>query len=907
MSFSRDGFRDYLGSLKKADGKPHFTNNTIDSYCSGLNHIYNALQIDVWSLTDQNKIQQIIHDTAPTGIHAVVGLHNSRVPYNAIKRWADYVAIGSIDVEPATYLVHWAPARTLNADSNPVTLAPDSELSISCDSKQPAIGDLVYLMRYESSPQGIVAKAVVTRTSFDAPYWSDPTKTWRYIDIKVVEVRQTVAEGLLPELLLERFCDRHQSSFKKSLTKSGVLIPVAIANEVTRLWANSQHVHSLRQFIEWTQQDEVNSRPDWLPQFQERLAEVEQVKTSPEPIPNKMLEWLWTPGYNGICSVMPGVLPRVDFELQKAFLRGVAESIRTEPSAETHQRIFKTWETAVRQGKFEKTYHVVINRVFAAFAAEQYSTIVSPTNCKKVLQCLQQEFRMDLQLPNEWPEQNAWILSSLQDAGVDMSKVAENNVAIWQICKALDARKKIILNETDIAEDVEGDIQVSNTDLVPLNQIYYGPPGTGKTYITMQAAVQAAEPGFSWQTRNELKTEYQRLTDTGRIVFVTFHQSYSYEDFVEGLTAEALDGKVSYKKKSGLFKELVEDAKNSSECGNEAFDRAWQKMLDMLDASGDETIMETIRGKKFKVAFEGNKTFRVYPQNSQQEDPYYVASVSNVRKLYYGATKKGMYNPSYVEGMLSFLKQHCDLPEKPPTEYAKKQNFVLVIDEINRGNISRIFGELITLIEPSRRLGGNEPLEVILPLTGDKFSVPDNLYIIGTMNTADRSLSGLDLALRRRFDFIEMPPQPQLLADVFVEDVDLELMLKTINERIAVLLDKDHCIGHASFMHLHPEHRPANAPEFASLKELAQVFQHKVLPLLQEYFFEDWQRITWVLNDQNKATEIAFIRKSAGKPIAELFKNVSQIKARDRWEINQDAFESAKAYQLIYQDEAASA
>ena len=230
-----------------------------------------------------------------------------------------------------------------------------------------------------------------------------------------------------------------------------------------------------------------------------------------------------------------------------------------------------------------------------------------------------------------------------------------------------------------------------------------------------------------------------------------------------------------------------------------------------------------------------------------------------------------------------------------------------MIDEINRGNISRIFGELITLIEPSKRLGGSEPLEVALPLTGDKFSVPDNLYIIGTMNTADRSLAGLDLALRRRFDFIEMPPQPELLAEVFVEDIDLELMLKIINERISVLLDKDHCIGHASFMHLHPDHRPDKAPETASLAELAQVFQHKVLPLLQEYFFEDWQRIAWVFNDQNKTAEIAFIRKVAGKPITELFKGVSQIKARDRWEINQDAFKSIKSYQLIYQDEVITA
>ena len=906
MSISREGYKKYLASLCKKDGSPHFKDDSIDSYCSRLSTAAEALELDVWALTDTSQIQQLITDWSPSGKHAEIGAIGNRTAYNALKRWADYVA--STEQIHQVYSLLWAPERVLQSDGKESKeLIAGVELSLPCKSQQPAVGDTVYLMQRELAPKGYIAKAIVTRASFNAPYWKDPKLSLKYIGIKLLEVRQTTTEGLLPVILLERFCDRHQLEFKQSLLQPGVIIPTEIANEVNRIWSNSQGIHSLRQFIEWTQQDEVNSIPEWLRKFKERLLEIQQLKQSAAPISEDMLEWLWAPAYNGICSVMPGVLPKDVFKKQKAFLRDVTESIRKKPTAETHQSVFKTWEAAVQQGMFEKTYQVVINRVFAAFAAEQYTTIVGPANCKKVLQCLQKEFAADVRLPDDWPTQNAWILSGLQEAGVDMTKVAENNVAIWQLFEALSARNKEPKIQTDFSEQEEKDSPMPNEKSIPLNQIYYGPPGTGKTFITMEAAVNAAEPEFHWESRDELKTKYRELTDAGRIVFVTFHQSYSYEDFVEGLTAEALDGKVSYKKRPGLLKELVEEAKNSSEGGKEAFDTAWQKMLDMLEASGDEIIMETIRGKKFKVAFEGNKTFRVYPQNSQQEDPYYVASVSNVRKLYFGATKKGMYNPSYVEGMLSFLKKYCALPEKPPAENANKQNFVLVIDEINRGNISRIFGELITLIEPSKRLGGSEPLEVVLPLTGDKFSVPDNLYIIGTMNTADRSLAGLDLALRRRFDFIEMPPQPELLAEVFVEDIDLELMLKVINERISVLLDKDHCIGHASFMHLHPDHRPDKAPETASLAELAQVFQHKVLPLLQEYFFEDWQRIAWVLNDQNKTAEIAFIRKVAGKPITELFKGVSQIKARDRWEINQDAFKSIKSYQLIYQDEVITA
>ena len=465
----------------------------------------------------------------------------------------------------------------------------------------------------------------------------------------------------------------------------------------------------------------------------------------------------------------------------------------------------------------------------------------------------------------------------------------EYGFEIWQRADALEGKKKTDFDAVDVEE-----ISYDGHKTTPLNQIFYGPPGTGKTYVTIEAAVKAAEPTFVWEERHNLKARYDELVAAGRIRFVTFHQSFSYEDFVEGLSADAADGKVSYEKRAGIFKELVEDAKASKEEGAEVFDAAWQKMLDMLVASDDELTMETVRGKKFKVAFEGNKTFRVYPQESQNENPYYVASVSNVRKLYYGASKKGMYNPSYVVGMLNFLKRKCGLPEKPPSKQTKKLNFVLVIDEINRGNISRIFGELITLIEPSKRIGAAEALEVTLPLTGDKFGVPDNLYIIGTMNTADRSLAGLDLALRRRFTFVEMPPKPDLLDGLIVggnDGIDIGEMLRVMNQRITALLDRDHCIGHAYFMPL------LDKP---SLELLADIFAQNILPLLQEYFFEDWQRIGWVLADQTKPDSFAFIVKEQNMDAQQLFPGVSQFKPRECRRINTDALMQVEAYQRIY-------
>ena len=212
---------------------------------------------------------------------------------------------------------------------------------------------------------------------------------------------------------------------------------------------------------------------------------------------------------------------------------------------------------------------------------------------------------------------------------------------------------------------------------------------------------------------------------------------------------------------------------------------------------------------------------------------------------------------------------------------------VLIIDEINRGNVSRIFGELITLIEPSKRAGMPEQLQVTLPYSNDRFSVPKNLYLIGTMNTADRSLATLDIALRRRFSFLEMPPRPELLREVTIAGVNLERLLLVINQRIEALLDRDHAIGHACFMSL---------KNGEPLDKLASVFKIQIVPLLQEYFFEDWERIAWVLNDHRKpSNEFRFVL--ARQPDTNLFGSAAEgIPERKLWRLNDHAFGHAESY-----------
>ncbi|MEX5451903.1 McrB family protein, partial [Stutzerimonas stutzeri] len=220
-----------------------------------------------------------------------------------------------------------------------------------------------------------------------------------------------------------------------------------------------------------------------------------------------------------------------------------------------------------------------------------------------------------------------------------------------------------------------------------------------------------------------------------------------------------------------------------------------------------------------------------------------------------------------------------------------KLPYVLIIDEINRGNISRIFGELITLIEPSKRAGAAEALEAVLPYSKRHFSVPDNVYLIGTMNTADRSLAGLDIALRRRFVFREMPPRPDLLDGVELQGLNIGKLLRVMNQRIEVLLDRDHCLGHAYFMPLTEQ----GLKDDDRLAKLELIFCNQILPLLQEYFFEDWQRIQWVLNDHRKPAIDRFVEQDK-QDVAALFGNISVPAQGGVWRINMAAFKRLSAY-----------
>ncbi|TYB31279.1 MAG: EVE domain-containing protein [Candidatus Mcinerneyibacterium aminivorans] len=434
------------------------------------------------------------------------------------------------------------------------------------------------------------------------------------------------------------------------------------------------------------------------------------------------------------------------------------------------------------------------------------------------------------------------------------------------------------------------------------NTIFYGPPGTGKTYNVVGRALKIINGEVS-EDREEAIREFEDLSESGQIEFITFHQSYSYEEFIEGLKPITDDsGDIKYEIRDGVFKKIASNAKRSSrnfkftenledysfyklslgrkEEQSEIFDYCinnnvvalgWGEDIDFADCETKEEIATKIKQNnireiatnfihKFKNLlnkgdivfishgnlklkaigkitgdyFHDNNTSIRYSQFREVEwlyvldDNFIDVSDILINKQF---SRQTIYPISKEDINFKYLKNLTK----------ENKNYVLIIDEINRGNISKVFGELITLIEEDKRLGEENEMKITLPYSKEEFGVPQNLYLIGTMNTADRSIALMDTALRRRFSFEEMMPEENHLDDLDIRGINVKKMLKTINDRIEFLYDRDHTIGHSYFLTLKNEKD--------KFRKLCEIFSNKLIPLLQEYFYDDWENIQIVLGD----------------------------------------------------------
>lgn len=382
----------------------------------------------------------------------------------------------------------------------------------------------------------------------------------------------------------------------------------------------------------------------------------------------------------------------------------------------------------------------------------------------------------------------------------------------------------------------------SDKENTPLNLILYGPPGTGKTYHTVNkaleillseqemAALLSGESDLEKVDRKKLLTKFNELKEDNRIVFTTFHQSMSYEDFIEGIKPETFEDtknkqkNVTYEVKPGIFKQICNRINNPLSQFKEDVKSGKIKKIDYIASNGS-----------FKLRISDSNGIEITETKSKKGNKQSATDENINKSLQDNDFETGN---SYVNSIAKYIKDNYMCPH------------VLIIDEINRGNVANIFGELITLIEKDKRLGEQEQLTVKLPYSNEEFGVPSNLYIIGTMNTADRSVEALDTALRRRFAFEEMMPKYDL-AELEKEVCDHKLsdILRTINSRIEVLKDRDHLIGHSYLMKVNDEN------------DLKSVFFDKIIPLLQEYFYGDYEKILMVLGDgfvKEETPKVAF-------------------------------------------------
>ncbi len=361
-----------------------------------------------------------------------------------------------------------------------------------------------------------------------------------------------------------------------------------------------------------------------------------------------------------------------------------------------------------------------------------------------------------------------------------------------------------------------------------LNTILYGPPGTGKTYNTILRAAEIIECRVIKDYSEALNVFNSNLGD--RIEFITFHQNYSYEDFIQGLRPDVeSDGDLCFERKDGAFKRIADRAlKNiiDSSKPNDVkrkFDEVLNEYILPLSLGEVDELEVKMKKVSFYITGIGLKSIEFRKNDG---DSKHSLSLETLKKMY----DKG--SNEYIIGGLQLYYDPimAVLLEKGKTNVSKvnKQNYVIIIDEINRANISRVFGELITLIEPDKRSHGAIPLKCTLP-SGEEFIVPSNLHLIGTMNTADKSIALLDIALRRRFEFESMYPKYEI-EGCEVHDVEI---LQKINKRIKELKGYDFQIGHSYFM--------------GDDYHLVERMNKKVIPLLLEYFMNDEKEVRGIL------------------------------------------------------------
>lgn len=497
-------------------------------------------------------------------------------------------------------------------------------------------------------------------------------------------------------------------------------------------------------------------------------------------------------------------------------------------------------------------------------------------------------FREDMFFPFLDPEASGLKMPALQQ----MALQRRGTFGLLELSEQIVS----IYHENNEVNVIKAGAGKKNTVQMPLNTIYHGPPGTGKTYRLNQLKEQFTSRA-SQMTREQWLAELVEGLKWWEISAVALYDLGGKAKCREIEKHELISGRVATRGAASaryvhsavlnaITKHSLDASKNVTYRNRsfpEVFDKEKGPFWFLLDSFQYEFPDLVELAEKYRQGPEVSETIRRYEFVTFHQSYSYEEFVEGIRPV---MDDDGDRKNIEYEIRPGIFRKICNRASQDP-----KHEYALFIDELNRGNVSKIFGEVITLMEESKREGMPEEIAVTLPYSGIKFSVPGNLHIIGTMNTADRSLALMDTALRRRFRFKELPPDCSLLEDAQIEGVQLDRLLDTLNRRIEVLYDREHMLGHSFFM--------KNGVPISRFDELQDVFEHAILPLLQEYFFEDWEKVRLVLGDEGKEPDMALITKEhPGDLFGE--SDLGSLE-QPRYAVNRQALEKPEAYRAMYE------
>lgn len=665
---------------------------------------------------------------------------------------------------------------------------------------------------------------------------------------------------------------------------------------------------TLSELIDTLAEDENYETSKWNQRYREFTALLQQAPTFMEPGTDDLVKRLWYERDNGIASIRQGVPSLAEYQQSLPLLRDLTERIRQQPDEATYQYVGDALQQAKETGPLKRMYWSLRNRVFAAFSPETCTSTVDENAFNKAAEFLNKQFHLGLVLTGNWLQKNHELKQAIhaQSPNADPYYV---NMAIWHFYELLRER-----DNEQRQEKASSNISTSDTELTdvkppshsPTNVIYFGPPGTGKTFTLQQKMKEYTSHAVPADRDAWLDSRFESLS------------------WMQVIALVLLD--------------LGKRAKVRQMTEHQWFQR--KALLNGRSSNFSQTAWATLQSFTIPgsttVAYKGRREPAIFDKTADSEWFLVESQLEQVDELFslYAELKQGpksaeaiqrfavvTFHQSYgyeefIEGIRARSDESGNIsyPIEPGIfmRLCQRANadpahrYAIFIDEINRGNISKIFGELISLIEVDKRAGMSNAMSLQLSYSGDHFSVPANVDIIGAMNTADRSLALMDTALRRRFDFVEMMPDLSLLSGTKVKGIELESLLEKLNSRIEALYDREHTLGHAFFM---PVKNALDAgDEEAAFKQLKIAFQKKIIPLLQEYFFDDWNKIRLVLADNQKQDDSLQFVIEKTDDLDTLFGNNHALRRHDQqstaYELeafDEEIWNMPQAYRAIYQ------